>query len=96
MLKKNYFVLCGLFMCITILIFISIMYKIHSYMAIGSSVLTTSHPVPIDEHGIIRYITEAQYGNLKMMCFVFIINLIIMGIFFCKAKIPYGRIGLDK
>ena len=96
MIIKRYFMLCALFMFITIFIFISIMYKMHSYMAIGSSVLTTSHPIPIDEHGIIRYITESQYGNLKMMSFVFIINLIIMGIFFYKAKIPYGRIGLDK
>lgn len=96
MIVKKYFIICALFMCITMLIFISIMYKMDSYMAIGSRVLTTSHPVPINEHGIVRYITEAQYENLKMMWFAFIINLIIMGIFFYKAKIPYGRIGLDK
>ncbi|RYD69389.1 MAG: hypothetical protein EOP53_27250 [Sphingobacteriales bacterium] len=96
MTKENYRTICALLMVSLLCGFLFIMHKITLYLASGSTVPTHIYTFPLSDHGKTLYITQAQYGNLKMMCFVFIINLIIMGFYAYKSELPYGRDWVDK
>lgn len=96
MTKRNYRAVSGLCMFLFVFGFFGIMHKLTLYLENGSGVPTPAHIIPFNDHGKMIYITGDQYGNLKIMAFVLVINLIITGVLAYKAKIPYGGDWLDK
>lgn len=90
MTKENYRIICALFMFSVICGFWGVMHKLTLYLASGSPASSLTHIIPFNEHGKMIYITAAQYGNLKIMCFILVINLIITGVLAYKADFLHG------
>ncbi|RYY78422.1 MAG: hypothetical protein EOO69_10560 [Moraxellaceae bacterium] len=96
MSKENYRIICALFMFSFVCGFWGVMHKLTSYLASGSPVPSLTQIIPFNDHGKMIYITEAQYGNLKIISVILVINLIITGVLAYKADFLHGPDWLDK